>query len=276
MVAQYSTDIFTRKPAKPDTSTVTQPKETPPGGPVSPGSPGGQQPGWGVNWKGDVTMPQSVQDWGRLAGEQASMGAADPLEAWMTGNTLANLRGQSEAARQRLGPFAAGSADIAGELASPANYLSMGLGPASRFAGGVIGSGLQGAVQEGVKSKMEGDDWTTAANNAIKGGVTGLVAGPASRVLTGAKTLGNAAQGLTGAAAGWGAHHLGFDPVTSSIVGLGGAAIRDIGDTVKDAVANSPGARALVQYGIRNFILGGGSTTQQQGDNDWARWAPMQ
>src|SRR5580698_884739 len=53
---------------------------------------GAQPSGWGIDWSkgGQVTMPQSVTDFGTVAGNEAMAG------------TLPGLRAQAEAARKRL------------------------------------------------------------------------------------------------------------------------------------------------------------------------------
>src|SRR5580698_7323773 len=73
-----------------------------------PASAQGQPSGWGIDWSkgGQVTMPQSVQDFGDIAGNEATMG------------TFASLKAQADAARQRLGPAASAGADMTGNVLS--------------------------------------------------------------------------------------------------------------------------------------------------------------
>jgi hypothetical protein len=56
---------------------------------------------------------------------------------------LLGLRQQAEAARQRLGPAAAGSADVVGSILSPTTLLNAVPG---------VGPELAGAAHEGIKS----------------------------------------------------------------------------------------------------------------------------
>src|SRR5215472_1268930 len=62
----------------------------PPGGDSGGAAPPPAQPGagWGISgWGGDITMPQPVQDWANVAGNEASMAS------------IPALRAQAEAAR---------------------------------------------------------------------------------------------------------------------------------------------------------------------------------
>jgi hypothetical protein len=123
---------------------------------------------WGVNWKGDVTFPQPVQDFGNVAGNEAAM-AISP-----------ELRAQSAAAKARLGPVASTVAETLGYYASPTTLLNT-----VPVAGGLLAGGLH----EGIKSKFEGDDWTTAAEKAGIGGATGLASTGIAHVLTSPSVL---------------------------------------------------------------------------------------
>src|ERR1700741_3015992 len=61
-------------------------------------------PGWGVDWSkgGQGTMPQSGQDWDAVATNEARAYG------------LPGLRAQAEAAKQRMDPVSAASANFAG------------------------------------------------------------------------------------------------------------------------------------------------------------------
>ena len=77
-------------------------------------------PGWGIDWSkpgGQVTMPQSAQDWSTIAARNSLMGLyGSPSKA------------DTDAARARLGPDAAASADVAGgERSAPHTSLLNGV-----------------------------------------------------------------------------------------------------------------------------------------------------
>ena len=105
-------------------------QQTPPAQPSQP---------WTLNpqtW--NVPLPQSVQDWGNVAGNEADMG-------------LPGLKAQADAAaaRQRIGPLAAMSADVAGNVMSPTSLLNA-------LPGGPV---LAGGAHEGIKSYMSQPNW---------------------------------------------------------------------------------------------------------------------
>jgi hypothetical protein len=212
--------------------------------------------GWGVNWRtGDVTMPQSVQDFGNVAGNEATMG------------TLAGLRTEAQAARQRLGPAASAGADVAGNALSPTSLL-MGL-PG--------GAPIAGALHEGIKSYAAGNPWGTIADDAAMGGVSGfggqLAAKAAPVVLP---QLAKATVDLGPAAAMTAVAHKVFGDPSKDILGaLGGYALmrnlsEGAGERAKE-LASSPAA----QQAIKSLILGG-SSAFRQGAGPWDQWIPGQ
>jgi hypothetical protein len=106
-------------------------------------------------------VPQPVRDFGKLAVNEASMAAFPTLQA------------QAPAERERLGPLGSGVAETLGYYASPTTWFN---------AVPYVGGALAGGLHEGVKSKFEGDDWTTAAEKAgggalVGGASTGLARG---------------------------------------------------------------------------------------------------
>ena len=131
---------------------------------------GGQQtdsaaagPGWSIDWSkpgGQVTMPQSVQDFGDIAGNEAGMG-------------LPGLRVQTDAARQRLGPAASAVADVAGNILSPTTLLN---------AVPYVGPELAGGAHEGIKSYAAGNDWKTIGEDALGGVAFGALGQGAARI----------------------------------------------------------------------------------------------
>ena len=127
---------------------------------------------------------------------------------------LATAKARLDAAKQRLGPKLSTVADTLGYYASPTNLLN---------AVPLVGGGLSGALSEGLKSKLEGDDWTTAGGNAARGFVTGEIGSGLSRAAVAPKVL---------------------SPLTDySLSGLGAALSHlAVGDTVV------PGSSALAGY----------------------------
>jgi hypothetical protein len=153
---------------------------------------------WVTNWShgGDVNLPQSWQDFGNVAGEQASAGASLPMarmEAQQKGQSLdlPTQLAQLAAAKARLGPGASGVADILGYYASPTTLLNAIPG---------AGGGLAGASHEGLKSYFEGGD---VAADTLKGGLSGLAATGVAHTLASSSVLSKLldATGTGGAAA---------------------------------------------------------------------------
>jgi hypothetical protein len=111
--------------------------------------------GWGIDWSkrgGEVTMPQSVTDWGNIAGNEA------------VAYGIPSLRTAAEAARQRLDPVTAASADVAGGALSPTNLL---------YGVPYAGPGLAGGLHEGIKSYEQGNDWSTIGKDTAAGAIAG-------------------------------------------------------------------------------------------------------
>jgi hypothetical protein len=152
-------------------------------------------------------------------------------------------------------------ADIAGYSLSPVQLLN-------RLP---FGGALAGGVQEGVKSKLEGDDWTTARNKAIEGGAAGLVGSGVARTLTSPAVLGKLVE-LGGTAEPAGLTHAIFGPV-ASILG-GGMANRWVQPVVKRVETGAE--PSLIQRAMRNIIQGSSSSIQQTPGNPWSQWVTGQ
>jgi hypothetical protein len=225
-------------------------------------------PGWGISgWSGDVSMPQAVQDWGNVAGNEAGTGVI----------SLMGQKAQLDAARQRLGPVAAASADVAGNLLSPTTLLNAVGGPE-----------LAGAAHEGVKSAAT--NWNTneswgdylkrvGEDTALGAGWGGL--GRAGAAMTpGLARLAATAGPPAGAgialhallghgdlareATGWGGTIAGTIPLTEML--------NNFGKDVQSRLANSPAARQAIQ----NLILSGGSALRTGAGPYYDQWIPGQ
>ena len=240
---QYQTPTFKKAVAPPDSSGAST-------------TGGDSQPsGWGVNWRtGDVTMPQSVTDFGNVAGNEA-----------MTG-TLPGLRAQAEAARKRLPDAAAAGADFAGNVLSPTQLLTPLAGPEA-----------SGAVHEGIKSAVANwkpdESWATYLKNVGEDTGLGAAFGVGGRVVAGQapKYLGDATRelvkGTPAALLGLHAVQMGQDMAHNMATAaegfglygglsrLGGWAGRQV-----EGLGSSP----AVQQAIKSVILGGGSAARQQ------------
>lgn len=223
----------------------------------------GQPSGWGVKgWGpgllpqpgfGDVTMPQSAQDFGNVAGNEAMMG------------TIPGLRAQAEAARQRLGPASAG-ADLVGNIASPTTLLNFFGGPE-----------LAGAAHEGIKSAVANwtpdQSWPTYLKNVTEDAAGGAAWGG----------LGRGAAAAAPAVGQFGAR-VGVQGGIPTVAGIVGHTMFGHGDVYKelahmapefasmfalDETAKNAGVAAknalaspVAQQAIKSLVLGGGSTAR--------------
>ena len=216
-----------------------------------------QPSGWGVNWRtGDVTMPQSVTDFGNVAGNEA-MSYGVP-----------SLRAQAEEARKRLDPATAASADFVGAALSPTQLLN---------AVPYVGPELAGAMHEGIKSAVTNwkpdESWPTYLKNVGEDTGFGAALGFGGRVVAGQapKYLGDATRelvkGTPAALLGLHALQMGQDMTHNMATAaeglglygglsrLGGWAGRQVEDL---------GSSPYVQQAIKSVILGGGSAARQQ------------
>lgn len=225
---------------------------------------GAPQPGWGINWRtGDVTMPQPVQDWGNIAGNEASMGLPERMG-------LPGLKAASDAARQRLGPIASTTADVAGNILSPTTFLNA--------LGGPI---LAGAAHEGIKSAAAGNDLKTIAEDTTGGAAWGSLGYGAAKLAP--KVLPTLTQEGVKMGLGYAAHQAlggwadatlpeGVSTIAPWLSGYGlSHKIGEVAGEQVRKVADLPATKQALQ----NFILGAGSALRTAG-GPWGQWIPGQ
>jgi hypothetical protein len=228
--------------------------------PADPNAAAASPSGWGIDWsnpwyKGGpaLTVPQSVQDFGDIAGNEA----------------MAQNPANYAAARARLSPEAATSADFVGNILSPTTLLN---------AVPYVGPELAGGVHEGLKSYAAGNPWSTITQDTAGGGIAGLlgqgVARAAPKVLPKLTDEGLKA-GIT-----YGAHKLfggwaGGDVVKegAGLLGLW-AGLDKVGEKAGELV-HHVASSAPTRQAIQNLILGGASSMRQQG-GPWDQWIPGQ
>ena len=202
-------------------------------------------------------MPQSVQDWSTIAAQNSLMGLYPGLTA------------QADAARKRLDPMTAASADVAGGAISPTTLLNLVPG---------VGPELAGGLHEGIKSYAQGNDWKTIGEDTLAGGVTGAAGqGVAKAAPYVVPKL--AEEGLKGALT-YGAHKV-FGGLAGGDLYKEGAGLLGVyaglnkagewaGEQAKN-FASSPATRQAIQ----NLILGGGSAARTAA-GPWDQWIPGQ
>jgi hypothetical protein len=244
---QYQTPTFKK--------AVAPPPPVDSGGGQTTGGTQNQSNAWTLNpqtW--NVPMPQSVQDWGTVAGNEAMA------------TTIPSLRAQAEAARKRLDPATAASADFAGNVLSPTQLLTPVAGPEA--AGGAH-EGIKSAVTNWKPDESWGDYFKNVGEDTGLGALFGHLGrwtasqapghfGDATREMI--KGLPGAAIGLHAVNAGADfAHNMG---TAAEAFGLYGGLNRFgtwAGKKVEDL-----GSSPYVQQAIKSVILGGGSTARQQ------------
>jgi hypothetical protein len=211
-------------------------------------------PGWGIDWSkrgGDITMPQSVTDWGNIAGNEAMAG------------TIPGLRMAAQEAQKRLDPVTAGSADMAGGALSPTNLF---------YGVPYAGPGLAGGLHEGIKSYEQGNDWSTIGKDAAAGVAAGYagqgVAKVAPYVLPqlarGAVDLGPAA------AMTYAAHKVFGDPSKDILGALGGYTLMHNLSEGAGEASKKLAASPYTQQAIKSLILGGTAAARGNGpDSIW-------
>jgi hypothetical protein len=204
------------------------------------------QPATGGSW----------QDWNSVAANESSMG------------TLPGLRAQAEAARKRLSPSMAASADFAGSVLSPTQLLNRvpGVGPVAA-----------GALHEGIKSAVTNwrpdESWTTYFKNVGEDAALGGAIGYGGGVLAGQapKYLGDATRelvkGMPAGLLGLHALQMGQDmahnfATAAEGLGLYGGLSR-LGNWAGKQVEDL-GSSPYVQQAVKSVILGGGSAARQQ------------
>lgn len=243
---QYQTPTFKKAVA---------PQETTGGGQATTGGTQNQSNAWTLNpqtW--NVPLPQSVTDFGTVAGNEAMAG------------TLPGLRAQAEAARKRLPDAVAAGADLTGNVLSPTQLLTPVAGPEAA-----------GALHEGIKSAVNNwkpdEDWPTYLKNVGEDTGLGAAFGYGGRVVASQAPghFGDATRemikGLPGAAIGLHAVNAGADfahnmGTAAEAFGLYGGLNRFgtwAGKKVEDL-----GSSPYVQQAIKSVILGGGSAARQQ------------
>jgi hypothetical protein len=202
-------------------------------------------------------MPQSVQDFGTVAGNEAmSYG-------------IPSLRMQAEAARKQLPPKVASAADLVGGALSPTN-LAYGIP--------WFGPGIAGGLHEGIKSWEQGNDPKTIAEDTAVGvgaGYSGTVAAKYAPVVL--PWLTKEAVKMGPAATIIHVLESEFGPSTQEAL----AALRVYGgldwagekasEGVK-YVLNSP----VTQQAIKNLTLGGAAAFRNAGGGPWDKWIPGQ
>jgi hypothetical protein len=135
------------------------PQQTPANGATAPAAPGDFWSLTGPGWGGPSS--QQVSDWVTVAGSNQPYAAAyKRATGQQTPADLVKLQADVEAARQRLGPWGAGSADFVGSTANPTNLLT-------RIP--VVGPGFAGATQSAFKDYGAGKDWSTIGKDAAVG-----------------------------------------------------------------------------------------------------------
>lgn len=208
-----------------------------------------------------MTLPQSWQDFGNIAGEQASAGASLPMER-ATSPTPLDLQTQLarlDAARTRLGPKASGVADTLGYYASPTTLLN---------AVPYIGGTAAGASHEGLKSYFEGGDVPAsilkgAATGALSTGIANVLSSPA--LLSKVIDAGGTGLGMTAA------HGLFGDSPAAAMSGAQMASrwVQPLVKRVEEG--GGPLANALRPY-LAAAIQGPASALQQAPGNPWSQW----
>ena len=201
-------------------------------------------------------MPQSVRDWGNRAANEA------------LAYSIPSLRAEAEAAKKRMDPASAASADLAGSVLSPTNLL---------YGVPFAGPGLAGGSHEGIKSYMQGNDPKTIMEDTAVGAGLGY-AGPGvakalPAVAKGAVTVGGPLS------AGWLGHKVfGGDAYRELANATTQLSLfptwRNLGNRVEAPVRNLV-SRPGVQQTIKNLTLGVGSLARQEG-GPYDQWVPGQ
>jgi hypothetical protein len=239
--------------AKPVTGNV-------PGGQTQPTQPETTGDFWSFRGPGWSPTAQGLSDWATVAGAQQPYAAAYARTMGrQTPGDLVKMRADVEAARQRLGPFGATSADVAGAELNPTNLLT---------AVPVVGPGLAGAAQSAFTDYGWGKDPTTVGKDAL----LGFGAGYGTKLAASPKVAGPIVGGLTGAGGGWLAGHLlgggGLEGAgLGSLLGLGEAlrsAAKGAGGWTEQALDNPETQRALQQ-----LLYGGAFSARARNDGNW-------
>jgi hypothetical protein len=122
---------------------------------------------------------QAAQDYSRAAVDAATFGLGDRFQSYLTGNPLDQERAQTAAASSRLGamaPIVSGAmyAVGPGELGA-ASKIGEAVAPAiGKWAGGVLGSGVEGALAGGAGAAGHDEN---IGQGALLGGALGAAGG---------------------------------------------------------------------------------------------------
>lgn len=202
------------------------------------------------------TQPAQPDDWSTVALNEAAM------------YSLPSLRAQAAAARQRLGPVAAASADVAGNFGSPTTALN--------FVP-YVGPELAGGVHEGVKSYMSQPDWWPGLQGweqigkDTAGGVAGGLVGHGAGAALTSPELFKYGAGALGTAI---AHKFPAYFPGQELLGATGAykAAGKVADWTAEKMA-TPAAQAA----IRSLVQGGTAAMRASSPGPlWDQWVPGQ
>jgi hypothetical protein len=132
----------------------------------------------------------------RVLQDATTFGLADKLgDLPGTGTNVAAERAKTDAARTAVGPIASTAADIAGysvgagELGGAAKIGEAAAPYLGKWAGGVLGSGAEGALAGGTGALGHGGSTSDAGNAALLGGALGAGAGTLGGVVGRGGTL---------------------------------------------------------------------------------------
>src|SRR6202020_2235225 len=132
----------------------------------------------------------------RVLQDATTFGLADKLgDLPGTGTNVAAERAKTDAARTAVGPIASTAADIAGysvgagELGGAAKIGEAAAPALGKWAGGVLGSGAEGALAGGTGALGHGGSTSDAGNAALLGGALGAGAGTLGGVVGRGGTL---------------------------------------------------------------------------------------
>ena len=252
-----------RPPDKPAAPATTTPDG---GGTGGAGSDGGNDaPGaaasapagsfWSVTGPGWSPSSQQVSDFATVAGSNQPYGAVyNRATGQQTPVDLAKMRADVDAARKRLGPIGAGSADFVGATANPTNLLT---------AVPYVGPGLAGAAQSAFTDYGAGKDWPTIGKDAA----IGFGVGEGTLALVQPKVAGQVVSRLTdiGGGGGLGAllgHNWGSEYTVPGMIGAGAALHKGaerVGEWTESALDNPTVKRAVQQ------LLYGGAMSARPG-----------
>ena len=111
----------------------------------------------------------------RVLSDAYTFGGLDAAQGQMPGSPSAkDLRAQTDASREAVGPYAAAGLDAVGRLANPLSRVG-GMGP--------LGLAASGAGQQAASAALHGEDPEKIAEQAVVGGVTGGAIGTGGKYL---------------------------------------------------------------------------------------------